>query len=250
MKCLKLAFGLAVLATLLAVVASSAMALGPRWVTCVPKAGGTWEDSHCTKTSSSGSWETSELKTTVEVTSFQDITLENIAITTLECTWLDKGTVGAEGSDSITEIAFVKCRFAPGKAGKCEESREVRGRFFGLPWSTKLEERSNANKEKEVRDVLTSSKPGSDIGWDVECFFLGIFKVTDECGSASSSTNVRANRTEGSVEEEFEKESEKEPLKCLGEEKTGFIRGTTINRLRMPNRESLAFWLLAESLKT
>jgi hypothetical protein len=223
---------------------------GPKWVTCLPKSGaGQWEDSHCTKGKTNGGWETSELTTTVEVTSSDKLTLEDSAEkTAVTCTGLDKGKIGAEGSDSVTEISNVKCEFVKEENGKCEASGPVSAKPLNLPWSTHLAERTNASKELEVRDEITSLVSGKEPGWTLTCRVDGVLEVSDEC-SGNTSTKVRSNRTEGSVEAEFEKESPKGGC-SLSKEKTGVITGTTISKLRMSNGELLAFWVLASALKT
>jgi hypothetical protein len=244
MKYLKIAFGLALLAGLMAVAASPAVA-APVWLHCA-KVGGTsgkWTNGTCT-TAGSGEWETKELTETVEVTSSGTLTLEDRKESTaIECTGLDTGTVGAKGSDSVLTITNIKCKFVSGKVGSCTESDGTKANPANLPWSTQLAERTNAKSEKENRDVLTSLVSGKNPGWDVECTVGGVLKITDECTGVSS-TNVRANRSVGSVVTEFEKESEKEPANCsVGGEKEGFVAGAITLSLRsLLGLSLLAFW--------
>ncbi len=244
MKYLKMAFGLALVAGLMAVVASPAMAT-PVWLHCEKVTSGKWTNSTCTK-AGSGEWETKELTETVEVTSSSSaLTLEDKAEkTAIECSGLDTGTVGAKGSDSVVTINNIKCKFVSGKVGSCTESDGVKANPANLPWTTQLEERTNSEGKKENRDLITSLVSGKNPGWDVECTVGGIIKVTDEC-TGISSTNVRPNRTVGSVETEFEKISEeKEPANCsVGGEKEGVVKGVITLSLRSRLAGSLlAFW--------
>jgi hypothetical protein len=251
MKYLKLAFGLAVLASMMAVMVSSAMAKEPIWVSCLFRGAnnGQWEDSQCTKAKPKGSWETSELMTTVEVTSSGKLNLsDTVEETTVTCTGLDKGTVGPKGSDSVTEISNISCVFLPKETGKCEEAAGTRAKPLNLPWSTQLVERKNAGGTLVLRNLVTSLKAGAAPGWAVECTVKKILQVVDEC-TGNSTTAVKANRSEGSVENEFEAESEN--ANCsLGGTGAGRVRGIVTSKLRMSNGELLAFWPLAEALKT
>ena len=242
MKRLKIAIGLAMAAVLMAITASSAMA-EPAWVHCEKVASGKWENSLCTETGA-GEWETKAVTETSEITSStvpgtKGLELEDKkAGTAITCVGVATGTVGAKGSDSITTIKATSCKLVAGKAGSCEEP--ITARAINLGWSTKLEERSG-----ELRDTITSLISGKKPGYAVECKVAGIIKITDECTGVIS-TKPRANRTEGTVETEFDKTSEEELGNCtIGGEKQSRISGTIINRLR-----NGAFWILASLLKT
>ncbi len=240
MKYMKIAFGLALVAGLMAVMASSAMA-APKWVTCVKATPGKWSSSTCT--SAGTGWETAEVSATSEVTSSTvgstGLELEDKkAGTAITCVGNGTGTVGANGSDSVRTITASKCKIVAGKAGSCEEP--VTARAINLGWSTKLEERSG-----ELRDIITSLISGKTPGYAVECEVDGILKITDECTGVIS-TNARANRAEGTVETEFDSVSEGELGNCtIGGEKQGRVKGNVVNRLR-----SGAYWILASLLKT
>src|ERR1700683_394141 len=122
MRYLKMAFGLVVVAGMMAVMASSAMALtGPRWVTCLKVVKGTFENNLCSK-GSSGEWETSTVKETIEVTSDGTLVLEDEkpaagGAVELECKGTNEGTIGANGSDSIRSVGASECKFI--KNGGC-----------------------------------------------------------------------------------------------------------------------------------
>jgi hypothetical protein len=253
MKYLKLVFGLAMLASMMAVTASSAMAKEPVWVTCLPAKNGagtgTFEDSHCTKPLHNGNWETSELTKTVEVTSFAKLNLsDTVGKTTVTCTGLGKGTVGAKGSSSVTEISNLSCVFLPKEEGKCEAADGVRAKPLGLPWSGQLVERKNTGGVLELRNSVTSLINGRAPGWGIECTVDKVLQVDDEC-TGNSTAGIRANRAEGSVESEAEKESEK--ANCsLGGTGAGESEGITTIKLRMSSGELLAFWPLAEAIRT
>jgi hypothetical protein len=249
MKHLKIAFGLVVVAGMMAVATSSAIAAGPIWVTCLPRPGaGHFEDSHCTKAKENGGWETSELTKTVEVTSSGSLELEDSAATggkvIIKCTGTDLGTVGSGGSDSTTAISATGCAIVKKEHGSCSETGKLTAEPLNLPWSTRLEEKNSG----ELRDTITSLLSGKNPGWNVKCVVGGIFEVADECVGRTS-TAVKANRSEGSVEGEFEAKSE--AASCsLGNSTSGHVRGIVITKLRMSNGELLAFWPLSTAEKT
>ncbi len=249
MKYIKIALGLAFAAGLMAVAASPALALSPRWVTCQNVGtGGHWTDSHCEK-AGAGEWDTREVTETREVTSSSSkIELEDTAVllgpSSVECEGTDTGTIGAGGTDSTVGITVTKCKIV--RAGPCEKLEEVKP--LNLPWLTLLEERENKGKEREVRDRITSLVVGKNPGWAVKCKTIGGVK-TDEC-TGITSTGVR-NGAGGVVEGIFEKISEETPASCTeGNSKSGFVRGTTINRLRNAKGELQPFWVLAAAFKT
>jgi hypothetical protein len=257
MKHLKIAFGLAVVAGLMAVVASPAMALGPRWVTCVPEPlkKGHWEDNKCTKPApANGEWETAEIASTVEVTSSGALKLKDSAATggavTIECEGTNQGTVGKEGQGSITRISASHCKFLNSEHGSCEEAAEPTARAVNLGWSTHLEERKNTvSGEIELRNLIRSlsTKPP---GWSVECRVGGIFKVTDEC-TGGTSTAVRSNRATGATEFIFDTVSAQEPASCtLGNSTSGTVLGTVFSRLRTSTGELRPLWVLSSVEKT
>jgi len=249
MKHLKIAFGLVVVAGLMAVVAAPAMAEGPIWVTCTKVAKGKWLDSACTK-AGAGEWETKAVTETVEVTSSSTgllltDTSTKLGKASVECSGTDEGTIGAKGSDSVTRITAEKCKKV--EEGGCKELLNVKA--INLPWSTLLVERENAAKEKEVRDRITSLVAGANPGWSVECNTLFGIKA-DKC-TGITTTKVIDNRGTGKVEGEFEKISEEEPASCTeGNSTSGRVSGKNITSLRNAKGELQSFWLLAEALKT
>jgi hypothetical protein len=229
MKYLKIAFGLALVAGLMAVVASPALAAQPKWVACQEVTSGKWTNNNCT-TAGSGKFETKAVTETVEVTSSSPGGLEledskaTGGATAIKCEGSDLGTVGNEGSDSITKITATKCTFV--KAGSCESGKAATARALNLPWATKLEEVG-----KEVRDQVTSLVSGKEPGWAVECTVLGVFKITDEC-TGNTSTGIHNVRNEGKVEAVFDKVTEEKPATCsVGGAKSGFVRGVDLSLL-------------------
>jgi len=257
MKHLKIAFGLAVVAGLMAVAAVPAMALGPRWVTCVPKVGGKWM-AGCAKAGST--WETQELKETLEVTSHGALELEDSepklgTKVRVECEGTGLGTVGAEGQDSVTRITATNCRFLNKEHGECEEVAGVTASPRNLPWSTHLEERNNSKGVTELRDLIRSltTKPP---GWAVECTVKTFFKVLDEC-TGGTNTSVRAIRATEEVENEFGpagSQTAEEPANCTEGKKTGtgFVRGKVFNLTKAAkgSLETRPVWPLAAVLGT
>jgi hypothetical protein len=233
MKRFKLVIGLIVATSLMAVTAPLAVAAGPRWATCFKKAGGPWKNSVCTE-AGSGEWETREIKETVEVTSSGKLELEDNAATggkiVVECEETDRGTVGAEGQDSVTSVTVGGCAFIT--AGECEASGKPVAQAVNLPWSTRLEERENTEThKKELRDLVRSvtTKPP---GWHVECEVKKIIKIADEC-TGGTNTAVRSNRATGAVESVFDSVSAQEPGSCTeGNSTSGRVRGTVISKYR------------------
>ncbi len=253
MRYLKIAFGLVMITGLIAVMASPAIAAGPKWVTCEKVEKGKWLDSLCTK-AGAGTWETKAISETVEVTSSGKLELEDSAATggkvIMECEETNLGTVGAEGGGSITRVTATKCKFITGDNGSCETGKAPTMRFLNLPWAARLEERENTETKKiEVRSLIRSltTKPP---GWAVECEVGGIIKVTDEC-TGGTSTSVISNRATGKTEFAFDSVSAQEPASCtLGNATSGSIRGVVAGSLRNKKGELQPLWVLASVLGT
>ncbi len=253
MRYLKIAFGLAVVVGLMAVVASPALAATPKWVTCEKVEKGQWLDSLCTK-AGAGTWETKAISETLEVTSSGTLELEDSAATggavIIECEGSNLGTIGAEGGGGISRISASKCKFIAGKNGTCETGKAPTARALNLPWAARLEERENTETKKlELRSLirsLTTNPPG----WAVECEVGGVIKVTDEC-TGGTSTSVVSNRATGKTEFAFDAVSAQEPAKCsLGNATSGSVRGGVIGSLRNKKGELLPLWVLASVLST
>lgn len=248
MEHLKIAIGLFIVIGVMAVTTSPAMALGPRWVHCEKVTHGNWLDSRCDN-AGAGEWETREVSQTSEITSStvsgsKGIEMEDskagIAVT---CAMVSRGTVGVNGTGSVKEVKFTGCQFVAGKNGSCEANKPVVARPVNLGWSTRLEERTFTSTE--LRDVITSLIAGKEPAWEVECIIGGFFKEEDKCEGIIT-TNVRADRANGTVETEYDKVSEGETATCKsGGAGSGRISGNLINRLR-----NGALWVLASVLKT
>lgn len=130
---------------------------------------------------------------------------------TIQCTGTDAGTVGPGSVDETTSITATECKTIE---GTCPSPK---AEALHLPWDTQLEE-PNAG---EVRDKIKSSGAGTP-GWKVKCSIL-----TDEC-TAETSTLMRNNEEEGSVEAEFESKSAK--ANCSrGGTGTGTVKGIDVN---------------------
>jgi hypothetical protein len=250
MKHLRMALGLVVMTGLMALAASPAMALSPRWVTCVKKASSAFKNSLCTE-AGAGEWATQEINETVEVTaSVSSLELEDTkatgGATAIKCAGSGQGTAGKEGQDSVTKIKLNHCTFV--KAGSCETAVEPSVTAVNLPWSTRLEERENTSTKKlELRDLIRSltTKPP---GWNVECRIAGIFKVADTC-EGGTSTSLRSNRATGATEAEFDGVSAQEPATCsVGGSGAGVVRGPIVSKLRTSTGELRPLWVLASTL--
>jgi hypothetical protein len=253
MKYLRMVFGLAVVAGLMAVAASPALALGPRWVTCLRVTVGHWKDANC-ESPGVGNWDTREITETQETTSSGTLELEDTKATggavAVSCEGTNQGTVGAEGQDSITRITTTKCSFVKAKAGACNENKPVRAEAVNLPWSTHLEERKNTSTGTiELRDLIRSltTKPP---GWKVTCTNILGGETTDEC-TGGTSTAVESARHNLLTNFIFDKISEQEPANCgLGGTGTGRVTGTVSSSLRNKFGELQALWVLANVLGT
>jgi hypothetical protein len=252
MKYLKIAFGLALVAGLMAITASSAMAT-PRWVTCV-KGSGKFENNQCVKIGSGG-WETKELVGTSTVTSSGELELEDAnatgGATGIKCKgtgtgWVANLTTGA-GEDGVTKISATSCSFLSGKVGSCEESKGATAKPRNLPWGTRLEERGS-----EVRDVLVSGpkneEGNGEPGWSVECTVAGILKITDTCERSGNTVNTANVRSTGELEEKFDERTKEETMATcsVGGSNSGLVRGTLTNKLS----SGAALWILAPNLGT
>ena len=253
MKYLKIAFGLALVAGLMVVVASPAMAV-PRWVHCVKVSTGQWEDSNCSKKGSTNVYETKAITETSEVTSSGTLRLEDSATgVALECIGRNNGWVvnlatGA-GEDGVISITATACKRL---TGTCEGEPLTEPR--NLPWGTRLVEGERAaegEKEKvgkeEVRDELISGpktqEGKGEPGWAVRCTVGGIIKVTDRCEKSGTSQTVRNNRETGATEFVFSKEA----ATCsVDGGVTGHVEGTVVEKLRALT----ALWVLAPNLPT
>ena len=246
MKYLKMVFGLALVAGLMSVVASPAMAV-PRWVHCVKVEKGKWLDNNCTK-AGEGTWETKELVGTSEVTSSGTLELEDTKATggavDVSCPGTNTGWVanlanGTAGEDGVTSIHVVvaSCTFI--KKGACEVLENVEAR--NLPWGTRLVESGS-----EVRDELISGNSSGLPGWLVKCKTI-IGSVTDTCTRSGSTQNVRSNRATGKTEFIFDATTEKSPAECTqGGAGAGLVRGIISQQLRSGN----GLWILAPNLGT
>ncbi len=252
MKYLKIAFGLALVAGLMAVAASPAMATA-RWVTCV-KGSGIYTSNTCA-TVGAGGWETKELAGTSTVTSSGELELEDSkatgGATAIKCKGTGTGWVAnlstGNGEDGVTTIKATSCAFVSGKVGSCEESKGVTAVARNLPWGTRLVETNN-----EVRDEIISggkTQEGSgEPGWAVECTVAGVLKISDRCEHSGNTVSTTANRSTGEVEEKFDTTTEKETMATcsVGGAGAGLVHGTLTNKLS----SGAALWVLAPILKT
>ena len=245
MKYLKMAFGLAVVAGLMSVVASPAVAV-PRWVHCVKSEKGKFSDGTCSK--SGTGWETKELVGTSEITSSGELEAEDTKATggavAAQCTgsntgWAANPTTTTEpGEDGIATITNIKCKFV--KEGLCRKLTSVEPR--NLPWGTRLVE-----KGTEVRDEIISGNASGAPGWKVICENLLGGITEDTCELSGVSVNVITNRATGKIEIIFDKITEMKKAKCtVGGAEAGNVRGTLLALLRSGN----ALWILAPNLGT
>ncbi len=244
----KMALGLVVLTSLMAVMASPAMAT-PRWGACV-KVGATegrYSSGLCDE--SGKGWETKEVEGTSAVTSSGELELEDSkatgGATGIKCKGTATGWIAnlpsGNGENGTTTITATSCTFLSGKAGSCETSKGVTAKARNLPWGTRLIEREN-----KVRDELISG-PRKEVGngepgWSVECTVGGIFKITDTCEHQGNTLSTNANRSTGELEETFDERTKEETMvTCsVGGSNAGLVRGTISSKLTSGN----AFWTI------
>ncbi len=257
MRYLKMAFGLVVVVGMMAVMASSAMALtGPRWVTCLKVVKGTFENNLCSK-GSSGEWETSAVKETIEVTSDGTLVLEDEkpaagGAVELECKGTNEGTIGANGSDSIRSVSASECKFI--KNGGCTATESVTLKAINLGWATRLSVRNAKNEEVaegaegvEVRDELTSLVAGRKPGWEVFCHVDGILEIQDVCTNNTTTKIKSPGETvhPPAFESVFDSKSNEPKAECTsGKGKTGRAEGTVLFSARVGGALRAA-WVLA-----
>ena len=245
MKYLKMAFGLVVVASLMAVVASPAMAV-PRWVHCVKSATGKYSNGLCN--ASGTGWETKELTETSEVTSSGELELEDTKATggavAVKCTGNNTGWVSnpkatnESGEDGVATITNVKCVFV--KEGLCRKIISVEAR--NLPWGTRLEESGT-----EVRDEIITGSASGEPGWKVSCENILGGTTEDTCVRSGNTVNAIAIRATGKLESVFDAITAKSKAKCtIGGSAAGNVSGTVLSLLRSGN----ALWILAPNLGT
>ena len=138
MKHLRIAFGLVVVAGLMAIAAAPAMAANARWEQCKNVGtGGHWSNALCSKPATGGAWETKEVTETEELTSSGEVELTDTKATggesTIKCKGSDAGWIGAKGGDGETVVTAEGCTRV---TGLCESN--VTARAINLPWYTQL----------------------------------------------------------------------------------------------------------------
>jgi hypothetical protein len=143
----------------------------------------------------------------------------------VECSGLGAGTVGANGADEITTIltaggsASIPCTVLNKGTLGCEEPTHAEA--LNLPWVTQL-----ILVGAEVRDELKAHAGGGSPGWKTECTIFGVFKVAQECTSASGNTAIE--NVAGGVNATFDAKTAN--AACTNGD-TATVRGTTLNLL-------------------
>jgi hypothetical protein len=252
MKYLKIAFGLALVAGLMAVAAAPAMA-APRWVHCVKvKTAGTgqWNNANCSEIDKTNEYETKAITETSEVTSSGKLTRTDTDTiegeVKIECEESNRGWVvnlgTGPGEGGIISISAINCKTLK---GTCEKPN---GSARNLPWGIRLVE--VAGKE-EVRDELISGPRKEEgegqPGYAVECTVGGIIKVIDRCERSGTTQNVLNNRVTGATAFVFEAKAGENANCSEAKEKareTGTVLGTVTEKLRALT----SLWVLAQNL--
>jgi len=237
MKHLRIAFGLVVMAGLMAVAAAPAMAANARWEQCkkVETAKtGNWKNALCSEAQKEGEWLTMEVTETEEVTSSGKVILTDLnaegagKASTVECAGTDRGWIGKAGGDGETEVTATTCTRVEGLCG----NGTVKARAVNLPWFTQLEIR-----EGKIRDKLTSANAEGP-GYVVECTVLGFIEVVDKCAGAL--TTGMSNSADGNVQSEFDAISATEKGKC---EKGGAESGRVQGSIHLQQRKEVATYV-------
>jgi hypothetical protein len=216
MRIIRIGVGLALATCLVALSATSSAFAAPKWEVCKENAGsGTkYEDSSCTKVSSSGKFEWVEIKAATKVTEEGELEFEDsktsLGAVRLKCKVVSVGTVGPGAEDTIEKVTTSGCKVVKGTCG----SPTVEA--IHLPWKTELTEIGG-----EVRDVLKSGGTGLP-GYKSTCTV--IIKVTDTC-EAETNAGVGYSLTEGFAEVKFDPKSPKATC-TQSKEKTGTVEGT------------------------
>jgi len=193
--CLVAMFAMSMAAT---VTASAA----PVWEQCREGTGNTkYEDSHCTKLSTSGKFQWQEVKGTEKVNSSATLTLKDtnvpiVGTVEVKCSGTDEGTIGPGKFDKVTKIVVSKCTAGT----NCSTFKKAEAR--NLPWQTELFE-----TEGRVRNKITSGGAGAP-GWAVTCVVL-IVEETDVCTTETGSTLMEPTLPSGALAAVFEAKSGK-----------------------------------------
>ena len=245
MKYLKMVFGLVVVAGLMAVVASPAVAV-PRWVHCVKSEKGKYSDGTCSK--SGTGWETKELTETSEVTASGELEIEDTKATggavSIKCSATGTGWVAnpkntsEAGEGGVSTVGNIKCSFV--KEGLCRKLVSVEPR--NLPYGGRLVE-----KGTEVRGESVSGNKSGAPGYRLTCENILGGTTEDTCESQGLTANAVANRATGKLEGIFDKITAEKKANCtIGGKEAQNISGTVFSLLRSGN----ALWILAPNLGT
>ncbi len=195
------------------VTATTASAV-PAWKQCRESAGtGTkWEESKCSKASSSGKWEWSELTTTESIRAEGTLRIKDGNIDdhnlVIQCSITEEGTIGPKQFDRITTITLASCTNVENCGGT------IKGEYVNLPWQTALKEETKG----EIRDEIISEVSGKEPGLKTTCT-----GVSDLC-EGNTTAKEENLQTEGVVNSIFDSKSAK--LRCSGGTESGEVTGT------------------------
>ncbi len=228
MKHLRIAGLCLVAAFALSMAVSATASASPTWWQCREENNKEnltkFTNSKCAVRSSEGQWEWKQLETREEGRSKTKGNLKLIdkeatgGESEIECNGTDEGPIGPGNKDEITAITVSECKIVK---GLCEE--EATAKAIDLPWTTELAEEPTGSGK--IRDKITAGGKGP--GYKVECVVAKVFKVADEC-FGTTSTLMRNNESNGTVEAEFEKESPKGEC-SLSKKKSGEVLGIDVS---------------------
>jgi hypothetical protein len=131
------------------------------------------------------------------------ISSERLNQITVSCSIHGKGTVGAEGTGSLTESSLTNCSITE-STGACEKNQPFTIKPLNAPWSMALYNQTGVH--------IKLGSGGKEPGWKLECTELGTVKVSESCtglvyGSVSNWTN-------GEVGEALGGPQFQEPIHC------------------------------------
>lgn len=101
----------------------------------------------------------------------------------INCSLVDKGTVGPGEKGEASTLAVTRCEFQRGDNALCEASGAVTVLPVNLPWLTLLLSVGGVTHDMIFGDA-------HPLGWNVTCTVAGILKVVDECTSAAIAPDV------------------------------------------------------------
>lgn len=137
----------------------------------------------------------------------------------VECKESGEGTAGVSGADELTKLSFSACKLV--SDGPCEAAVAPAVTPVHLPWHSELV--LSEGLTPRTHDVSVSGGKGVP-GFVIECRFLGVYQVVDECTASALKTGAKNVST--GVEGTFD--GEKLTCSGSGKKQTGALEGTQL----------------------